>query len=195
MSAASQGEPRIPPLAPEEYGPEAMAVIGELLHAQGSGSVQQAVPEFVATMLRHRDLFQRQADLSTQLFSGALSFRDVELVLLRTAWLCHAAFVWGQHVQTAKANCGYTSNDIERITQGSSAPGWDERSRAILRAVEELHETATISDAAWAPLAENLDYPQLIELPVLVGHMQGVAYLQNAMRVRLMDGNPGLSAR
>ena len=49
--------------------------------------------------------------------------------------------------------------------------------------------------AAWAPLAEYLDYPQLIELPVLVGHMQGVAYLQNAMRARLMDGNPGLSAR
>jgi alkylhydroperoxidase family enzyme len=153
------------------------------------------VPEFIATMVRHRELFQRQADLSAKLFAGALPFRLTELVLLRTAWLCKGGFVWGHHSQNAKKVCGFTSEDIERIIAGSSAPGWDELDRAVLRAVEELHETATIGDATWAVLARHLDDRQLIELPILVGQMHGVIYTQNALRVRLMPGSLGLEAR
>jgi alkylhydroperoxidase family enzyme len=187
-------KPRIDPLKPEELGPDAGDIIAGLLAAQSSKGTTQ-VPEFIATMLRHRDLFQRQVDMSTQLFKGALPFRDTELVLLRISWLCRAPFVFGQHVQTSKRVCGFTSDDIERIVAGSNAAGWDERSRAILRAAEELHETSSISDATWAQLEAELDEKQLIELPILVGHIHGVAYVQNALQVRLMAGNQGLEAR
>lgn len=187
-------EPRIAPLNPEEYGPDAMQTIAALLEAQSAPS-REDVPEFIATMMRHRDLFQRQVDMTLQLFKGALPLRDVELALLRTSWLCQAGFCFGQHVGTSKRVCGFTSEDIERIVQGSDAPGWDEHSRAILRATEELHETSTISDETWAALACDLDDKQLIELPMLVGHVHGVAYVQNALRLRLMEGNPGLTAR
>jgi len=193
-NTTEEPEPRIGPLPPEELGPDAMDVIAALLKAQSKPERSDA-PEFIATMLRHRELFRRQADLSTQLFSGALDFRDTELVLLRTTWICQAPFIFGEHVKTAKTNCGFTSADIERIVEGSGAPGWDEHSRAVLRATEELIETAQISDETWDMLSRSLDDRQLIELPILVGHTQGVAYVQNALRVRLMEGNVGLTAR
>jgi 4-carboxymuconolactone decarboxylase len=44
-------------------------------------------------------------------------------------------------------------------------------------------------------LKRSLDARRLIELPILVGQYQGLAYLQNALRLRLIAGNPGLSAR
>lgn len=187
-------EPRIAPLAPDEYGPDASQMIDDLLKAQQLPA-REDVPEFIATMVRHRALFQAQIDLSTQLFKGALTIRDIELVFLRTSWLCQAPFCFGQHVITAKQVCGFTTEDIERIVEGSGAAGWDEHSRAVLRATEELHETSTISDETWEVLARTLDDKQLIELPMLAGHTHGVAYVQNALKLRLMPGNQGLSAR
>lgn len=153
------------------------------------------LPEIMRTMLRHPDLFARQVDLGIQLLSqGALSARDRELAVLRIGWLCRAPYEWGEHVLVAK-KAGISSEEIERITGGSDAPGWDEHERAILRAVEELHEDAMISDATWATLAKRLDERQLIELPIVIGQYQAVAYYQNSLRLRLHDGNLGLKAR
>jgi len=190
----NEPEPRIAPLSREEYGADAMSTIAELLKAQAK-PIPNELPDFIATMLRHRELFQCQADMTRQLFSGAFAFRDTELVLLRTTWLCQAPYVFSVHVETAKDNCGFSSEDIERIVQGSTALGWDEHSRALLQATEELIKTSHICDETWALLSKSLDDRQLIELPILVGHFQGVAYVQNAMRVRLMPGYAGLAAR
>ena len=187
-------QPRIAPLGPDELGDDAIGTIAAVMQAQ-SLPKRTDVPEFIATMIRHRELFQRQADLSAKLFAGALPFRLTELVLLRTAWLSKGAYVWGHHSQVAKKNCGFTSEDIERITVGSSAPGWDELDRAVLAAVEELDATSDISDETWEVLAHHLDDKQLIELPILVGQMKGVIYSQNSLRARLMPGSLGLAAR
>lgn len=194
MPDKTKSLPRIAPLSPDELGPDAMDVIAGVLKAQSKPG-RADLPDFIAIMLRYPELFRRQADLSAELFGGALPFRDVELVLLRTTWICQAPFIFGEHVRTAKANCGFTSGDIERIVDGSSAEGWDEHSRALLKATEELIENADICDETWAMLAKTLDERQLIELPILVAHTQGVAYVQNALRAPLMDGNQGLAAR
>lgn len=191
---SQEPEPRIGPLGPDEIGDDAISTIAEVMQAQSLPS-RTDVPEFIATMVRHRELFQRQADLSAKLFAGALPFRLTELVLLRTAWLNKGGFVWGHHSQNAKKVCGFTTADIERIIAGSAAAGWNELDRAVLSAVEELRETSTICDETWAVLAGHLDDKQLIELPILVGQMQGVIYTQNALRVRLMPGSLGLAAR
>lgn len=171
-----------------------MQIIAGVMNAQSLGEVTQ-VPAFVATMVRHRDLFQKQADMSAVLFAGALPFRLTELVLLRTAWLCQGAFVWGHHSQLAKQACGFTDADIARIIEGSAAEGWSDLDRSVLRAVEELHSGSTIADETWAGLSAGLDERQLIELPILVGHMKGVIYVQNALQVQLMPGSLGLEAR
>jgi alkylhydroperoxidase family enzyme len=153
------------------------------------------LPEIVRTMLRHPDLFAGQVDIGIVLLAkGRLTARDRELAILRIAWLCQAPYEWGEHVFVAKS-LGFTSAQIERITQGSQAPGWCEHEQAIVSAVEELYDDAMISDATWATLSLCLNDQQLIELPVLVGQYQSVAYYQNCLRLRLHGGNLGLRAR
>ncbi len=153
------------------------------------------LPEIVRTMLRHPDLFARQVDIGIQLLAqGTLEARDRELCILRIGWLCQAPYQWGEHVIIAKKS-GLETADIERIISGSGAPGWNEREQALLGATEELHENSMISDATWATLEKYLNTQQLIELPVVVGQYQTVAYYQNSLKLRLHEGNLGLRAR
>lgn len=189
--------PRIAPLKPEEVAEAALANTVSLRKAASrSADVAMAdIPELVFTLLRHPDLYQSIADLSIQLLGrGSLSARERELVVLRVAWLWQAPYEWGEHVKLAKA-AGITSDEIERIIEGSSAPAWNEHEAALLRATEELKHEAMISDETWATLAKRLDEKQLFELPVLVGQFTNVAFFQNSLRLRLESHNPGLAAR
>jgi alkylhydroperoxidase family enzyme len=189
--------PRLAPLKPDEVAEAALQnTISLRKAASRAADVAMAdIPELVFTLLRHPELDQRIADLSIQLLGhGSLSARDRELVVLRVAWLWQAPYEWGEHVTLAKA-AGITSQEIERITEGSAAAGWNEHEAALLRAAEELKADAMISDATWATLSLRLDDKQLFELPVLVGQFTNVAFFQNGLRLRLEAHNPGLHAR
>ena len=87
---------------------------------------------------------------------------------------------------------GISSEQIEQVTVGSAAEGWTEHERALLSAVEELHQGAMVCDATWDTLARTLDNAQLYELMIVVGQFTMVAYFQNACRFRLSAGNEGL---
>ncbi len=191
--------PRILPLPGDEVIGAAMDLTMRLRKAAlGSDAAPitvEQLPEIMTTLACHPELWQAFANLSMQLLGkGALARRDTELVALRTTWLCGAPYAWGEHVVQGKS-AGLSGNEIERIKLGSSAPAWDEHDRAMLQAVEQLHEDAMISDAVWAVLAQRLDDRQLFELPVLVGQFTSVAYFQNALRLSLPHGNSGLRAR
>jgi alkylhydroperoxidase family enzyme len=208
--------PRIPPLDFDEVTSELAemlagtiainAAVGSResdkltdLVKQGDGNrvagVLTDLPEILRTMLRHPALFKCMTDTGLLLLgNGALPPRDRELAILRMGWLCHAPYEWGEHVLIAK-KAGITSAEIEAITTGSTAPDWNVDDRAVLCAVEELYADAMISDTTWATLAARYNEQQLIELPVVIGQYQAVAYYQNALRLRLHHDNPGLSAR
>ena len=186
--------PRIAPLPFDAIGEEALAITKQIRVAAGAPATD-AIPDYVATMLKHPSLYARHVALGTELLGkGALSARHRELAILRTGWLCGAPYEWGEHVGIAKRE-GLTSAEIDRVTQGSAAPGWNSEDRAILSAAEELHASATITDNTWNELEAFLDEAQRIELPYVIGNYTKVAYLQNALRLRLGPGNPGLSAR
>jgi alkylhydroperoxidase family enzyme len=186
--------PRIAPLRAGEMGEAAQTIAARISAAAGSPTSGE-VPEIVATLLRHPGLYEKHVALGTELLgNGTLPARQRELAVLRTGWLCGAPYEWGEHVAIAK-RAGLTTLEIERVTQGSDAPGWSDQDRAVLRAAEELHQDATISDATWSALETFLDERQLIELPYLIGNYTKVAYLQNALRLRLRGDNRGLSAR
>lgn len=211
--------PRIAPLRPDELSDELMAlvtrmanlnaaldsrdqaVLTDVIAVQGGtaaldrSATISALPEIVRTLLRHPHLFSALTDVGIQFLAhGALAPRDRELAILRIGWLCRAPYEWGEHVIIAK-KVGLSSAEIERVTEGSYAAGWTEHEAAILRAAEELHDQAMISDTTWAALAKTLDERQLIELPALIGQYQAVAYYQNSLRLRPHEGNLGLAAR
>jgi len=186
--------PRIKPLKSGELGAEARNIATRIRSAAGLPDSAE-VPEYVATMLRHPSLYEKHVALGTELLShGALTVRHRELAILRTGWLCGAPYEWGEHVEIAKRN-GLSAADIARLTEGSSAQGWSDMDKAIIQAAEELHADAAISDGTWHRLAAFLDERQLIELPYLIGTYTKVAFLQNALRLRLNPHNQGLSAR
>jgi 4-carboxymuconolactone decarboxylase len=185
--------PRLLPLNPSEFGKEVSETVAALRQALPSAATDE-VPEFIATMLRHPALFRRYIELGLQLFAGTLPVRDRELAILRTVWLCKTPYEWGEHVAIGKRVACLTAEEINRVREGSRSLEWNAHDRAIIRAVEELHEDAMISDEIWAVLARTLDDKQLIELLILVGQFHGAAYMTNSLRIRLIPGNPGLSA-
>lgn len=185
--------PRITPLKPEEINKNDIVDMREALSLPPMAN--EVTSEYVATMLKYPALYKRHTELAIQLYKGAIRPRDRELVILRVGWLCQAPWEWGEHVKLAKRLGGLTDEEIARVTVGSIAPEWNDHDSALLRAVEELHADAMISDKTWNVLSRSLDERQLLELPILVGQYQGVAYLQNSTRFRLIPGNPGLSAR
>ena len=59
---------------------------------------------------------------------------------------------------------------------------------ALLRAADELHADAKISDDTWAALAETYDERQLIEIPMLIGQYHMVAFTLNSLGVEQDEG-------
>lgn len=153
------------------------------------------LPDNYAILLHTPEFLRHHRALGNHLLlHGALAPRDRELAVLRVGWLSKVPYVWGEHVAIGKA-CGLTGEDIERVIAGSAAAGWNDHERAILAAVEELLADALISDATWEVLARTLENAQLVELPMLVGYYQQLAFFMNSLRVPLRAGNPGLAAR
>jgi 4-carboxymuconolactone decarboxylase len=187
------GKPqRISALKSDDFDADAAALVVRIRQSLGLGT--DKIPEVFGLMLRHPGLFRCQIDMGIQLFQGELSARERELAILRVGWWCRAPYEWGEHVAIAK-RCGVSVEEIERITQGSSAPGWSEHERAILRAVEELLGTQMIGDSTWETLARTWNDRQLIEFPILVGQYFTTALQQNSLRVPLADDNLGLRQR
>jgi alkylhydroperoxidase family enzyme len=189
--------PRIEPLKPHELDAFALE-INDRIRAMANRDLDPKtldnLPEVIGTMLRHPALFERHVAMGIAFaIDGALPPRDRELAVLRVGWLCGAPYEFGEHVFLARDQ-GFDAAQIAAVKQGSSAPLWSDHERAVLLAVEELHGGGAISDATWAALAAVYDQRQLIELPMLIGHYQQTAYVQNALRMRLHPGNEGLLA-
>ena len=170
--------PRILPIPEEKWDDETRSLIQMPWFSDRPTKGQN----FFATMVRHRELFRVWNEFGRTLFNGRLPARDRELLVLRIAWLTQCEFEWAQH-QPVGERLGMTAAEIERITLGSAAAGWSELDAALLRAVDELHARAEITDATWAVLRAHYDDLQLIEIPVVVGQYQLVAYFNNTLRV------------
>lgn len=155
-----------------------------------------AIPEIMFTLCRFPKLWQPVMDVTLPLQGpdSTLPPRDRKLAILRTGWLCEAPYEFGEHVAQAR-RMGFTENEIDAIAVGSSAARWNDHERAILEAVEELHENAMVGDETWARLAERLSDHQMFELLILVGQFTATAYFQNSLRLRLEANNSGLAAR
>ena len=185
---------RIEPLGPDEMAPDALALAVQV-RKNFNLPENATIPAVVATMLHHPDFYRPRVEYTRQrLAAKALDLRDMEIAILRTARRCNSAFSWGEHVPMAK-RAGVTAEEIERLTRASDADGWSDRDRAIVKAVDELHDDAMVSDATWAALAGHFTPAQLIELISLIGIYHENAFLYNSLRAYLIPGNPGIDAR
>jgi alkylhydroperoxidase family enzyme len=188
--------PRLPLLPPEERTERQRELLDQMSMVVVDG-VRKPREDKAALeiLIRHAELYKAHLEVAQKYLSDCeMDIRDRELAILRIAWLSRAPFEWGSHVKIAKRN-GITSEEIERVIEGSTAPGWSKRDHAIVRAMEELHFDSMIIDDTWADLQEFYNDKKLIELVILAGQYKTVAYYQNSLRLPLPEGNMGLLAR
>jgi len=188
--------PRLPPLRPGERSERQQELFDRMGMVVVDGVRKERTDKAaLEILLRHAELYEAHMAVAQKFLSdGEMTIRDRELAILRLAWLSQAPFEWGSHVMIARRN-GVTTGEIARAIEGSSDPGWNDRDRAIVRAMEELHYDSMISDETWAALAGFYNDKKLIELVILAGQYKTVAYYQNALRLPLPENNQGLAAR
>jgi AhpD family alkylhydroperoxidase len=141
-------------------------------------------PNLFMTLGRHRGLFRAWLWFAGRLMPrGKLPRRDTELVILRVAHLRRCEYEFDHHVRLGR-RVGVDADDVARVVDGPGAEGWTPREKAILTAVDELHDARALGDETWTALGEHLDERRLIELVLLVGHYEMLATAIAALRIQ-----------
>jgi alkylhydroperoxidase family enzyme len=176
---------RLAPLELGELPPDAKALYDEL--GEGTRDVN-----ITRTLLRHPALLRRFTDFGMYFLNdGLLPMRERELVVLRVAWLCRCEYVWGQHVALSLRE-GIADSEIEGVVEGPDASGWSDFDRALVRAADELHADARLSDDTWQTLDEHYDERRLLELIFTASQYALICRVANSCGIPLDAGLPGL---
>jgi 4-carboxymuconolactone decarboxylase len=179
--------PRIEPLSPP-YTPEQEARVGALMP---KGATVPPLAIF-RTFARHPAL--QDAITSLGRFNlvpdaekgASLAPRDREIVIDRVCARCGCEYQWGVHVASFAREVGLTAAQVIATARGGiDDPAWSERDRLLIRLVDELHDSARISDGLWPALAAQWSEEQLMELLVLAGWYHAAAYLANGVGLEL----------
>jgi 4-carboxymuconolactone decarboxylase len=181
--------PRITPLPEAEWSEQ----LHQVLDATPPGfNVRLGENNIFPTLARHEGLFRAWLPFGGFLLGrGVLGARERELLILRTGCNCRSDYEWGQHARIAES-IGIAREEIERVAEGPDAGGWSPADATLLRAADELHASAKISEETWAKLAQSYDERALIEIAMLVGHYHMVAFALNSTGVELDEGLEGL---
>jgi alkylhydroperoxidase family enzyme len=146
-----------------------------------------------ATLANHPDLMRRWLVFGNHvLFKSTLPPREREIAILRIGWLCQAEYEWAQHVVIAR-QCDISDEEIARIAEGPDAPGWAPHEVDLLRAVDELHADAFITQPTWDRLSERWNTQELMDLVFAVGQYNLVSMALNTLGVQLEDGVEGFA--
>jgi 4-carboxymuconolactone decarboxylase len=177
--------PRITPLTEAEWTDEQRKVL-EPYYKEGR------VYNVIATLARHWEASKKFGVWGNHIMgnTSTLPPRERELLILRIGWLCQAEYEWGQHVIFGKG-AGLTDAEIARIKEGPDAAGWDPFDATLLRAVDELHADALISDTTWAALSQRYNTQQLMDVVFTVGQYNLVSMALNTFGVQLDKGVKG----
>ena len=178
-------QPRVQPLDPETA--EGLAK-EQLERAAERGPVLN----ITRTLANYPELSRAWGRFARHVLSeSSLPPRERELVILRMGWNCRSGYEFGQHRRIGQ-EAGLTLEEVERVKQGPDAEGWSDHERALLRATDELHADAFISDETWNELAARYDTRQLMDVVFAAGQYNLVSMALNTLGVQLEPGTPGL---
>ncbi|MCU1496079.1 MAG: carboxymuconolactone decarboxylase [Acidimicrobiales bacterium] len=178
--------PRIRPLPPEDREERTEALLAGLRAAPDEPDLN-----LFATLAHHPRLLKRWTAFGGLLLAGGtLPARDREVLILRTAANCGADYEWGHHLPIGRA-AGLTDAEMADLATPMVATEHP-RDALLVRAADELHEHARLSEVVWVALARTYDEQQLIELCMLVGQYHLVAFALNSLGVEREPGVEGL---
>ena len=119
---------------------------------------------------------------------GPLTLREREIVIDRTCARTGCEYEWGVHVTTF-AGAAHLTDDQVRATVlgGADAACWSESEKALIAAVDALHERATLSDAEFNALSAHYEDAKIMEIIQLCGFYRTVSYLANGLDLPLEE--------
>ena len=139
------------------------------------------------TLMVNPELASRMRPLGAKLLGHpAIDPREREIVIHRATARAGAEYEWGVHAVAFGRPLGLTDEQVIATARGQADdPAWSERDRLLVRLVDELHDTATVSDGLWSELAAEWEPPQLLELVVCAGWYRLISQVINAARIEL----------
>ena len=183
MARPKSAPPRLAPLEPP-YDPEVARTLDRMM-PPGAEPLK-----LFRTVAHNRHLLDKLRSSGAYLLNfGTLEPREREIVIHRTCARCGSEYEWGVHVVAFGRPLGLSEEQLAATVHGSADdPVWSGREALLVSLVDELHDTATVSDELWAELAARWSPEQLVELVVLAGNYHAIAFLTNVFRVELEEG-------
>ncbi len=140
------------------------------------------------TLANHPGLAKRWMVFANHILGkSSISLRDREIIILRIGWLCKSGYEWGQHVLIG-LKCDMSAADIEQVKTGADSTAWSDNERLLLKATDELHSDAFISDSTWQALSKYYDTEQLMDIVFTIGQYNLVSMALNTLGVQLDSG-------
>ena len=172
--------PRIPPIEPP-YDDETAEMLAKWMPP---GAEVEPLKLF-RTLMVNPDLAGRMRPLGAKLLGRpAIDPREREIVIHRATARAGAEYEWGVHAVAFGAPLGLTEEQLAATVTGDAHdPSWSDRDRLLIRLVDELHDTATLSDELWAELEGEWPPDQLLELVVCAGWYRLISQAINVARV------------
>lgn len=173
--------PRIAPLEPP-YEP----AIGAMLEKwMPPGSALGPLALF-RTLAVHDELFARMRPLGAGILGhGRIEPREREIVIHRVCARTGAEYAWGVHVTAFGRALGLTDEEIVATVNASPEDTiWSASDRLLIRLVDELHDTCTVSPSLWSALGERYADDQLLELVIIAGWYRLLSGVINAIGVQ-----------
>src|SRR5262245_32903130 len=169
---------RLEPLA-EPYSPE----VAETLRRMMPPGVEPL--KLFRTVAHNPAILERFRSTGAYILNfGTVDPADREVVIHRTTARCGCEYEWGVHAVAYGRTLGFTDEQLRATVNGPAGdPAWSPRQALLVRLVDELHDTARVSDELWAELAREWEAAQLIELVATVGFYHFVSFTANAFAV------------
>jgi 4-carboxymuconolactone decarboxylase len=169
---------RVPPLPVEEWDDAVDQALSGMLPVERRNP--EAAGNLLATLVRHPKLTRAFLRFNAHLlFTSSLPARLREVAVLRVAHLTGCEYEWRHHVNMG-LEAGLTRDIVDGIQRGEASDALD---RAVLSAVDELQDKATVSDATWTALSEHLDEHQRMDLVFTIGCYGALAMAINTFGV------------
>ena len=167
---------RVEPVAPP-YAPELQKVLDAIMPP---GVPPLTLFTTLARVPRIWDRFRAGSLLDR----GPVSLRHREIVIDRTCARCGCGYEWGVHVAFFAQRAALTQEQVRATVRGgANDPAWTDQEQLLIRMVDELHDSSTLSDETWSRLAASFSVEQILELIALVGFYHTVAFFANGLKL------------
>lgn len=123
---------------------------------------------------------------------STLDIRTREIVIDRVCARSGCEYEWGLHIAIYRKQVNFSDQQIYSLAYGGPEDAcWGERDRALMRMVDELHDTCCVSDPTWKELASQYSQERMLELLVLAGWYHVISYVANGARTEKEEWAPG----